>query len=166
MRAAVVVDTNVPVVANGKTSHAGYDCIGACIAALAKTRNRRRVIVDDQGLILDEYRRHLRPSGQPGPGDAFFKWLWDNQGNPRFCVRAKITPMAGGDGEFEEFPADPAFAGFDRDDRKFVAAAIASGEGPPILNASDTDWWLYREVLAAHDVRVEFLCPELMIGGG
>lgn len=164
MRAAVVVDTNVAVVANGKTSQAGIDCISACITELGEIRAHRRVFVDHDGLILEEYRRHLSPSGQPGPGDAFFKWLWDNQGNLRHCKPVEITPLDGNGQSFAEFPDDPALAGFDRDDRKFVATALASGGHPPILNASDTDWWNYRVALSRHGVKVRFLCPELMKG--
>ena len=66
---------------------------------------------------------------------------------------------------FEEFPGAPSLAGFDMDDRKFVAVALASGTGPEILNASDTDWWDFREPLERHGVRVNFLCPELMESG-
>lgn len=61
-----------------------------------------------------------------------------------------------------DFPDDEMLAGFDRDDRKFVAVAIASGESPPILNASDTDWHDHRQALSRHGVAVEFVCPELM----
>lgn len=162
MRPAVVLDTNVAVVANGDTSQAGPDCVLACIHALETARLRQRVMLDDHGLILDEYRKHLSLSGQPNVGDAFFKWLWDNQANPRHCRQVGITPTDRDGLGFEEFPDDSDLAAFDRDDRKFVAAAIASGESPPIVNASDTDWWLYEEVLRRHGVHIEFLCPELM----
>lgn len=161
MSSAVVMDTNVAVVANDRTPQAGQECIEACVKALLKLRERHRVLVDDQGLIFDEYRRHLSPSGQPGLGDAFFKWLWDNQGNPDHCRQVRITPANDSRG-FEEFPDDPALAEFDPSDRKFAAVAIASGENPPILNASDTDWWNHREALSRNGVEVRFLCPELM----
>jgi hypothetical protein len=71
-------------------------------------------------------------AGQPGPGDAFFKWLWDNQGHLDHCRQVSITRMKGGSRSFEEFPDDPDLARFDREDRKFVAVAIASGEQPPM----------------------------------
>ncbi|HSU82609.1 MAG TPA: hypothetical protein VLR69_09330, partial [Thermoanaerobaculia bacterium] len=59
---------------------------------------------------------------------------------------------------------DPDLAAFDPSDRKFVAVAVASGEQPEILNASDTDWWHHREALSRHGVEVRFLCPQLMGG--
>lgn len=72
-----------------------------------------------------------------------------------------IHPIQSGE-SFAEFPADANLAGFDRADRKFVAVALASGDSPPIVNATDSDWWLFREALQRHGVQVEFLCPELM----
>ncbi|MCE7910116.1 MAG: hypothetical protein DYH02_17425, partial [Candidatus Omnitrophica bacterium COP1] len=143
----MVIDTNVPVVANGKASQAGDGCIVACIEALELAIKNQRVLLDSLGLILEEYRKHLSPSGQPGPGDAFFKWIWDNQANPDSCKKIHITLIGADDSAVAEFPEDPELASFDPDDRKFVATALVSSENPPILNASDTDWWNHRKVL-------------------
>jgi len=162
MTLAFVIDTNVGIVANDRHSHAGLDCVEACTTALIGARNGI-VLVDEGSQIIDEYRRHLSHSGQPGVGDAFFKWLWDNQGNPKNCRMIAITPK--GSNNFEEFPIDPGLNGFDPADRKFVAVALASGLGPEILNASDTDWWNFRAVLANNNVTVIFLCPQLMNRG-
>jgi hypothetical protein len=156
------MDTNVAVVANGHTPQAGMPCVQTCVAALIGLREHHRMLLDDRGLILDEYRRNLAPSGQPGPGDAFFKWLWDNQGNPEHCRQVPVTVTDERRQGFEEFPVDSDLERFDVSDRKFVAVAIASQERPPILNAADTDWWEHREALSRHGVEVRFLCPELM----
>lgn len=164
MRAGILMDTNVAVVANGKADQASDQCKKTCIGTLQDLREDRCLLLDDWGLILDEYRRHLSPSGQPGPGDAFFKWLWSNQANPEHCRQVAVTPIRNDRRSFEEFPDDPALAGFDPSDRKFVAVSIASGERAPILNAVDSDWWNFREALARHGVEVRFLCPELMKG--
>jgi hypothetical protein len=158
---SVVIDTNVPIVANGHHEEASLRCIEACIDALMQARSGP-VLVDDGYLIFEEYRRHLLQAGQPGLGDAFFRWLWDNQANPACCRQITIVPDQLGYRVFEEFPDDPELAGFDRSDRKFVAVALASEESPPILNASDTDWWEARDALARHGVYPLFLCPELM----
>jgi hypothetical protein len=155
------MDTNVAVVANGRAPQAGDECVGTCIATLFEMREHHRVLLDEQGLILDEYRRHLSPSGQPGAGDAFFKWLWDHQGNLDHCERISITSIKGQRG-FAQFPSDPDLGTFDRNDRKFVAVALASGERPSILNAADTDWWKHREALGRHGVVIRFLCLDLM----
>lgn len=118
------------------------------------------VVIDDDQFILDEYRKHCSFSGQPGLGDAFFKWLWNRQADPRYCRQVHITPDP--TREFVEFPADQRLRNFDRSDRKFVAVALAAGDSPPVFNASDTDWWHAREVLGEHGVTVRFLCRELM----
>ncbi|NUM78627.1 hypothetical protein HUU40_30070 [candidate division KSB1 bacterium] len=125
------MDTNVAVVANGKTQQAGIGCILATIEKLEDIRAKMTMLVDDQGLIVEEYRRHLSPSGQPGAGDAFFKWLWDNQANPRHCRRIIITPTNDKRG-FAEFPESSELDKFHNDDRKFVAVALASEQEPPI----------------------------------
>ena len=157
----VVIDTNVGVVANGKHEPAELRCVAACVKALQSAR-KQIVVVDEDFHIFDEYRRYLSPSGQPSAGDAFFKWLWDNQGNPRYCLKVKITAIPEENLNFEEFPNDPDLANFDASDRKFVAVVLASNHNPSILNASDTDWWHYREALERNDIKVIFLCPELM----
>jgi hypothetical protein len=155
---AFVLDTNVPIVANGNEGDAEPACQLACIQALRDARNGK-VLVDDTLLILTEYRRHLSMAGQPGVGDEFFKWLWENQGNTEKCVQVKITPneVKG----FDEFPEDPDLADFHADDRKFVAVALSSALDPEVLNAVDSDWWDHRTALAANNVRLKFVCGQL-----
>ena len=118
------------------------------------------VLLDDGNLILAEYKNRLSHSGQPGVGDAFFKWLHDNQANPAYSRKVKVNDDS--HRGFREFPSDPGLTSFDWDDRKFVAVALASGTKPAILNASDTDWWHHRSGLHRNGVDVTFLCPELM----
>ena len=156
----IVVDTNVAVVANGKTEQAKPSCIIECITRLQEVQAENCLLLDDRNLVLDEYKNRLSFSGQPGSGDAFFKWLWDNQANPGHCRKVTVHLHAGRG--FEEFPDDPILASFDNKDRKFVAVALASGTDPEILNASDTDWWHHRQGLQQQGVNVVFLCPELM----
>ncbi|MEW6405503.1 MAG: hypothetical protein AB1649_27235 [Chloroflexota bacterium] len=159
---AYVVDTNVPIVANGQADHADIDCVLNSISMLKKLRKQGRILLDDHLRMLDEYARHLSRSGQPGPGDAFLKWVWENQANPLHCRTVAITPKKGDPEDFEEFPNDPCLSSFDRSDRKFVAVAMASQDNPEIVNATDTDWWDHKVALERHGLRVRFLCPELM----
>ena len=154
------MDTNVAVVANGKSGQADKDCILECIARLRHIQEECLLLLDDRNRIIDEYRNNLNPSGQPGPGDAFFLWLWQSQANHEHCRKIAVTPHE--DRGFEEFPDDPDLNTFDQDDRKFVAVALASGTEPEVLNASDTDWWHHRQVLQQQGVEIVFLCPELM----
>ena len=161
MKLALVIDTNVAVVANGHHASAAPVCVSECIGALSDAR-QQLVLIDDAGRILDEYRRNLSPRGQPGVGDAFFKWIWDNQANADLCCAVHITPLHGDDSDFEEFPADADLKKFDPDDRKFVAVALASRLAAEVLNASDTDWWQNKAALERCGLSVRFLCPELM----
>ena len=161
MRAEVVLDANVAVVSNGKTEQAGLDCEENCVAALRRIVESQILLVDDLNLIRDEYMRNLSLSGQPGPGDRFLQWLWYNQADERHCRKVKITPND--KRGFDEFPDDPSLDGFDPDDRKFAAVAIAAGSSPKILNAADRrSWWKYRQELRRHGVEIEFLCKDLM----
>ena len=160
-KTATVVDTNVAVVANGMTEQADQTCISACIGELQQIIDGENVLLLDSAyLIIEEYRNNLSLSGQPGFGDFFMLWVWESHANKRLCRIVQVTPHEARG--FEEFPDDPDLASFDRDDRKFVAVALASGSSPQVLNASDTDWWDYHEALQRHGVDVVFLCPDLM----
>lgn len=156
----VVLDTNVAMVSNGAAGHAGLACQDKCIDALDNLMESCRLLLDDKNLIIQEYGRALNRPRQPGPSDRFLQWLWRNHADERHCRKVKITPND--ERGFDEFPDDPSLAGFDADDRKFVAVAVASGSAPKILNASDTDWRDYRQELRQHGVEVEFLCQDLM----
>lgn len=156
---AFVVDTNVAVVANRASPQAGPQCVRACVAALRTARDE--IVVLDNGMrILREYMNNLSMAGQPGPGDMFMKWVFDNQAVPSRCESVPLTLRSTDPEDFNEFPDEKALSGFDRSDRKFVAVALASQNNPEILNAVDSDWWNYRVPLAEHGVRISFLCPD------
>jgi len=155
LRLPCLVDTNVGVAANSQ-SDASEECDLACIQTLREITERGHLVLDDIGLIFDEYRRNMSLRGQPGVGDAFMMWVMNNQYNEERCTRVPITPD---NGSFNEFPEDEALHNFDPSDRKFVAVAVAHGQNPPILVACDTDFWNARDDLAAAGIQVEFLCP-------
>lgn len=160
-----MIDTNVALTANGEAEHADTQCVLNCLQELAASKNGRYVLLDDAGMILQEYLKQ-KPHGFPqGPGDAFLVWVYDNQANPKFIRTVPVTPLYGDHRGFAEFPDDPELMAFDYDDRKFVAVALASGVAPTILNATDTDWWLHRNALVRNGVQVQFLCPQMMIDG-
>jgi len=161
----VVVDTNVAVVANDKANHVSDEaCINACKETLIKIIDKKnKVALDDGYRILDEYIKHFSFSGQPGVGDAFFRWIYERQACTQYVEQVHITSRDGND--FEEFPRTDDLRGFDRKDRKFVAVALASKSNPAILNATDTGWWRYRRALERCGCRIKFLCPNLMSNG-
>jgi hypothetical protein len=157
---AFVVDTNVPVVANGRSKHADYDCVIACIDWLTTIRDDGIVVLDDGMRILNEYMRNLSMSGQPGPGDLFMKWVWTVQADQHRCEQVRLTLRNGESEEFVEFPADAALARFDTSDRKFVAVALKSSKHPEVLNAVDSDWSIHYAALKRVGVSIRFLCPQ------
>jgi len=153
----VVVDTNVAVVTNGGSQQATPACVAACNQRLARVR-KEGIVLDESWHILREYMRNLRSDGEPGVGDEFLKWVLTIKADPRFCAWVHINPQ---NGSYAEFPSDPELASFDPSDRKFVAVALAHPDRPPILNATDSDWWHHRDALARHGVTVDFICPDM-----
>jgi hypothetical protein len=156
------VDTNVAVAANRTSPQASFACVTECIRVLNDICRGHILVIDDSWHILREYQQELRSEGQPGIGDAFLKWVLTNRNNLYHCVQVHITPSDDSQEpiDFEEFPDDPALYKFDPADRKFVAVAIVHSEHPRILNATDSDWWYYKDVLAKHGVKVDFVCPD------
>jgi len=154
-----VVDTNVALVANER-GNASPDCVNACTQRLFKLTRSGCVVIDTEWRILREYHNKLSPSGQPGPGDAFLKWVLSNQANPERCKQVPLTPRAEDEQDFEEFPRHPGLSAFDPSDRKFVAVAAACPDGAVILEATDSKWWGWAGALAECGIKVEFLCPE------
>lgn len=151
-----LVDTNVAIVANGKSEQAEDSLVEKCIDAILNLTKNGGLVLDDEGRIFDEYRANLSLSGQPGTGDAFIKWVYDHQWNEGKCERRSITCLDESEQLFEEFPRGNALKGFDRSDRKFVATANA-GEKRPILQAVDFKWWGWKDALAEVGIAVIFL---------
>ena len=155
----VIVDTNVAVVANGQSPQASPNCVDTCINRLERIiRGEEKLVLDNRWIILSEYIRNLRSSGEPGAGDRFLLWLLRNKDTQ--CDLVSITPIDDSENDFEEFPDDPALAGFDSDDRKFLAVACAHREKPPILQAVDSQWWDFRDAFRRNSVTVEFICED------
>jgi hypothetical protein len=157
-----LVDTNVPKTANLATqpdpgSDVSDACVLACVEAVEHVIKKRGLIIDAGDEIFDEYRQQLSMKGQPGIGDVFMKWVNDHRHNPAYCDRVTITK--GGD-SYDEFPTHDDLNDFDRSDHTFVAVANAHVEKPPILQATDSKWWGWKDALAEVEITVQFLCPE------
>ena len=161
---AVIVDTNVVVIAND-TDDKRADCRDHCQDRLQQIINRgERVVVDDEWRIFREYEDNVNPNRQKGIGDIFVKRLLQNLGNPEICTMVHITSLVGNGTDFEEFPAANTLSGFDPDDRKFIAVALAhkrdTGQVPTILLAIDRGWLQFIDALASHEIRVDLICEE------
>ena len=164
---AVIVDTNVIVIANGEADHASLDCVQRCQQRLKQIIFQRvRTVVDDRWRILNEYKRNANIVRQKGIGDGFVKRLLQNWRYPDICAMIKITPLAGNGTEFEEFPNDDeALKDFHKNDRKFIAVALAyqkeSEQIATILLAIDRGWKDFITALATHGVSVNTICEEV-----
>ena len=157
-----VVDTNVPKVANlvaspDPDSDVPRGCVLACVEAIKRVVEDKGLVIDDGDEIFGEYRRQLSMSGQPGVGDHFMKWVHDNRWGLPDLQRVSITRA--GD-SYSEFPNSPGLDDFDLSDRKFVAVANAHNEKPPILQATDSKWWGWKDALKQADIAVHFVCCE------
>ncbi len=159
---AVIVDTNVAVVAEGLSGDADAACLERCQDILFDITKSGGLLLDGGDAIVAEYVKTLGHAGRPGIGRAFAKWAFDHRYDPACCTLIEITERAEKDWRmFEEFPDDPRLITFDADDQMFVSVALASCLHPPILNAVDSDWKIHEEVLEAVGVRVEELCDGL-----
>lgn len=148
MEESNVVDTNVLVVANGGHPGSGEICQFACQTLLFSLTEGHRISVDDSNLIFEEYFRNANRSGKPGIGDAFAKWLWENQGYPSKCEKVAIGASNISECvQFENIPDRPPFNTFDLSDQKFLSVAIGSRYAVAIHNATDSDWNMLREAL-------------------
>jgi len=157
-----LVDTNVPKTANlalepDAVPEELLDCVYACIEAVDHVVTKGGLVLDAGDEIFDEYRQHLSMRGQPGVGDGFMKWVHDNRWNLPASDRVPITR----NGEsYDEFPVHRGLANFDKADKKFVAVANVHPDRPPILQATDSKWWGWKDALAKVGISVQFLCPQ------
>lgn len=149
------------VVANGANAQANAEpdcaCRLAAIDALTDIKDRRRLLLDAGGEILDEYRKHCSHSGQPGVGDQFFRWAHQNAA---MLASVSLTPHSGR--RYAEFPSDQALASFDHDDRVFIAVAVTGPKPNRILNAVDSDYRDHALALQQAGITVDELCPGLL----
>lgn len=152
-----VVDTNVPIVANGRADAndprpPSIECRESAVTFLRKLVTNGTILLDTAGDVLTEYRRYLDPRGQPGVGDRFY--LTVLMSHPARVERVELPRRD--DGEYADLPQPIIDAGFDPSDRKFAALGIKGGA--PVFNATDSDWIEHGYVLAVEGVELVHLC--------
>lgn len=147
-----VIDTNVPIVANGDSERVTIGCRLAAVELLQKAINKGMIFVDSAGAIEDEYRRYLNPRGQPGVGDRFYLEIINSDPNKvkRIDVEKDI------DGQYSDLPQEIISSAFDQGDRVF--AAVARKSKAKIYNTVDTDWIEHRATIEEHGIPIVFLC--------
>lgn len=155
-----ILDTNVPKIANLAVNPSTIpdnmiSCVSACIDAVEHVVKNGGLVIDADNEIYTEYRKQLALRGQPGIGDRFMKWVHDNRGFFPDSDRVRITKNGN---DYDEFPKHAGLNDFDYSDRKFVAVANAHRDKPPILQATDSKWWGWKDALADVGITVNFLC--------
>lgn len=147
-----VIDTNVPIVANGTEANFTPQCRESAVRLLMLALKTGIVVIDSAGEIQEEYRRHLNPKGQPGVGDRFYKEIINS--HPARILRVDLPKRD--DGEYEDLPQPIIESNFDPSDRKFAAAAKKTRA--TVYNAVDTDWLEQRDIIEQNGIPIVFLC--------
>jgi len=89
-----LIDTNVLIAANGRDCpQVTPQCRANTIKFLQDFLKEGMIILDNQWLILTEYKHKVNVSGQPGIGDVFLKWILTNLTNPKHCQQILIHPL-------------------------------------------------------------------------
>jgi hypothetical protein len=177
-----LLDTNVPITANYRVNSGNpaggnsdnlpdgltKDCVRACVEAVEHVVKNGGLVLDSGGEIFKEYLKNLSDTkhphnlsrhGHPGVGNKFMMWVHKNRWNPKYV---DVTTISRNGDSYNEFPPHPGLSSFDNSDRKFVATANAHRDNPkpPILQATDSKWWGWKDALAASGITAHFLCPE------
>lgn len=162
---AVVIDTNIILVAKGMSEQAWPECMVACQERLDQiVDGPEKVVIDDKWIILNEYNTYLEDDDSTTDARInrhFLEWFIRNYENPEECVQVSITPSEDGTG-FEELPG--AFSSFDSDDKKFIAVAVvykqAYQQQVTLLQSVDSQWYGSRHLFIENGLIVEFICEE------
>jgi hypothetical protein len=160
-----VIDTNVPATANLTTTpdripNGMEACVMACVKAVTHIIENGGLVIDAGDEIFSEYRKHLSLKGQPGLGDHFIKWLNDHRW--KFPEEDRVIITREGN-SYKELPKGIP-AQVDISDRKFIAVANAHPKKPPIIEATDSKWWGWKDALRQVGIEVNFLCPVYIQG--
>lgn len=146
------VDENVLVVANGRQTHASLACQLACVEFLLRCKNDRSLLLDAAGVVLALYASKCNFSGQPGTGDEFFLWAFNNAHG-----LAVLELVRDSSGTYLDVP--DVLMEFDWDDHIWIALVRKSSGDAQVVNAVDSDYIESSMELEAALVGVLELCP-------
>jgi len=153
---AIVIDTNVLLVANQQHDNTSPECVFICTQKVLWAQQHGVVVIDDAYRIISEYCNKPDINGAR-TGDAFLKWLLQNQSNTDRVHQVVINETA--PDHFAEFPDQVLQPTFDAQDRKFPAVANAHTDKPPVLQAADCKWLDWWPALQVAGITIEFVCP-------
>lgn len=163
MTSPIIVDANVPCHAGKPASELQTEdeqlCADKCIDLLHNIIQLGTIIVvDSHQEILEEYRKVIRVNmrHEPNMTSVFYRRIMQKlaEASPQIEV---VELHQKGRHMYEEYPEHPALSGFDPPDKKYIALANVHSSKPHIVNATDTDWWHVKSVLAELGIIVDFL---------
>jgi hypothetical protein len=127
------------------------DCLSACKNWLgAFVESSDKLVADLRFVVIGEYRRNVKQGGRA--------YLWLNQLETKPRDRKLVELEIDFDDEgYAKVPSHCEIP--DKDDRKWVALALAHNPTPPIVNATDTDWAQTKTILDAAELTVMEFCP-------
>lgn len=154
-----IVDTNVPLVAQGTATHMSSDCVLNCVSFLEQLfQGHFLLVIDTSYHLISEYQNQMNKGNQYQYGNRFLKWVYTNQANPQKIKTVEINQLD--EFNFKEVPQSLIDIGFDNSDRKFVAVALANKNKATIAQAADSKWIGWEEDLKKEGITVHFLCKE------
>ncbi len=166
-----IVDTNVPLTAAGKNHQASDACAHTCGQVMSRIlKGELRVVIDDFGSAIAEYRRRMYPDPQGTLAAQFLMYLLLNQYQASRIHRVRLELTA--DGMYHDFPdledawstAVERCERFDPDDKKWVSLAARfkqdTGHDAPIVHAADRCWLAFQSHLEAAGIQLEALCQD------
>lgn len=151
MRNFFVVDTNVPIAANGSNENISYECRFKCVEFLEKLADNGCLVVDLEGEVEAEYRRYLK-GGQPGVGNRFLRRFFSEAAHRLVRISLRRDRR----GNFVAIRFDGSLKNFDQSDRKF--AALSKIAKVPVAVAVDSDWVNHDKDLGKSGVTIQYLC--------
>jgi len=153
-----VVDTNIWVMIDkplDKLSLEEITCLKACRKWLKDfVKSEQKLVVDLSYKIIGEYRVNIPKGGLAR------QWLNQLETQPRE-VRLIEVEIELDDKGVAVLPKTLVIA--DKNDRKFVAVALAVDPHPSIVNATDTDWLGVQKGLEEHNIIVINLCLDYLV---
>lgn len=147
-----VVDTNVPLVAEGLHGGACKECCLDAISWVAHVTAGHSIVLDSGREILSEYRRQLeRLQGRdPGLAGKFYEYALAPENHVIAAITRSKTAVFG----YDEIPKTAKLQGFDARDFKFIATAVSHGGPNTIVQCADSKWLTFESALAEIGVTV------------
>lgn len=153
-----IIDTNViktADLANTDDNNIPLSCIEKCMDIIETIEKHGGLLIDSNWEIIKEYENNIR--NPQFFSFRFLKWVLTHQANQKFVEMYCL----GKTGEiYTDFPKDEELNNFDPADKKFIALANAYSGSSIVYEATDSEWWGYRDAFAKAQIEVCFLCED------